>query len=115
MPEELLDDTEVGAPLEEMGRKRVPEPVRVAEEAANGARVEAASPDRKEDGVVRSDREGRSAGPEVPRDVLTPRVTWADPAAYDAQATQLAEMFRDNFRTFEPTVTAAVRAAGPNV
>src|SRR5688572_18167887 len=69
VPEELLDDAEVGAALEEMGRERVPEPVRVAEEAADGARVEASSPDREEDRVVRSDGEGRPAGLEVARHV----------------------------------------------
>ena len=40
----------------------------VAEEAADGARVEAASPDREEDGVVRSDCEAGLPS-EVARDV----------------------------------------------
>jgi phosphoenolpyruvate carboxykinase (ATP) len=52
--------------------------------------------------------------PNVPSDVLKPRTTWADGAAYDAQAARLARMFVENFRTFEQGVTADVRAAGPN-
>ncbi len=51
--------------------------------------------------------------PDVPADVLKPRATWADPAAYDAQAAKLAKMFVDNFKSFEADVTPEVRAAGP--
>src|SRR5690606_4371270 len=53
------------------------------------------------------------AVPEVPSDVLTPRGTWADAAAYDAQAAKLAGMFRENFRQFEDQVDARVKEAGP--
>ncbi|MFN8059358.1 MAG: phosphoenolpyruvate carboxykinase [Vicinamibacterales bacterium] len=53
--------------------------------------------------------------PGVPADVLKPRGTWADAAAYDAQATKLAKMFAENFQTFEPNVAAGVKAAGPRV
>jgi len=49
----------------------------------------------------------------VPSEVLTPRLTWSDPAAYDRQARTLAGMFVENFRTFEATVEPDVRAAGP--
>ena len=52
--------------------------------------------------------------PDVPAEVLNPRNTWSDHAAYDAQAFKLARMFAENFKTFEPTVDARVRAAGPN-
>jgi phosphoenolpyruvate carboxykinase (ATP) len=51
--------------------------------------------------------------PGVPREVLDPRETWGDPAAYDAMAAKLAGMFRDNFRKFEQQVSEGVRAAGP--
>lgn len=40
--------------------------------------------------------------PDVPSEVLDPRNTWADKAAYDAQAHKLAGMFVDNFKTYEP-------------
>jgi phosphoenolpyruvate carboxykinase (ATP) len=53
--------------------------------------------------------------PGVPSEVLNPRSTWADPAAYDAQARKLAEMFRDNFATFAPHVWPEVTASGPRV
>jgi phosphoenolpyruvate carboxykinase (ATP) len=51
--------------------------------------------------------------PDVPGGVLDPRSTWADDAAYDAQATKLARMFIENFKTFEADVDASVVAAGP--
>ena len=53
--------------------------------------------------------------PDVPAGVLTPRATWKDPAAYDAQAKKLAKMFIDNFKTFEATAAPDVRAAGPKL
>ena len=52
--------------------------------------------------------------PDVPSDVLMPRNTWADGAAYDEQAAKLARMFAENFKTFENGVSAEVLAAGPN-
>lgn len=51
-----------------------------------------------------------SAVPDVPNEVLTPRSTWSDGAAYDAQAHKLSEMFRKNFEKFgsvDPTIVAA--------
>lgn len=45
--------------------------------------------------------------------ILNPRDTWEDSAAYDAQAAKLAQMFVDNFKTYEPYVDAAVKAAAP--
>ena len=51
--------------------------------------------------------------PDVPADVLKPRTTWANPAEYDAQAVKLANMFVENFKSFEADVAADVRAAGP--
>jgi phosphoenolpyruvate carboxykinase (ATP) len=53
--------------------------------------------------------------PDVPSHVLTPRETWPDAAAYDAQARKLATMFRENFARYAPEVPTAVRGAGPLV
>jgi len=50
--------------------------------------------------------------PDVPTDVLMPKNTWRDGAAYDAQAATLAEMFRKNFEKFG-SVDTAIRNAGP--
>jgi phosphoenolpyruvate carboxykinase (ATP) len=46
--------------------------------------------------------------------ILTPRDTWADPAAYDAQAQKLVRMFIENFQKFESHVDPDVRAAAPS-
>jgi phosphoenolpyruvate carboxykinase (ATP) len=51
--------------------------------------------------------------PGVPREVLSPRETWKDPSAYDAQAKKLAGMFAKNFVQFANDVSAEVRAVGP--
>jgi phosphoenolpyruvate carboxykinase (ATP) len=52
--------------------------------------------------------------PGVPDDVLDPRKTWKDPAAYDAQAQKLTALFRKNFEQFADAVTPVVRNAGPS-
>jgi phosphoenolpyruvate carboxykinase (ATP) len=52
---------------------------------------------------------------DVPSEVLDPRSTWADKAAYDAQARKLAAMFIENFKAFEGDVNPAVMKAGPQV
>ena len=51
--------------------------------------------------------------PGVPDALLLPRGTWNDAAAYDAQASRLSQMFRENFAQFADHVHAAVRDAGP--
>ena len=51
--------------------------------------------------------------PGVPTEVLDPRGTWSDGAAYDAQALQLARMFHANFQAFAEAVRPEVTAAGP--
>jgi len=49
----------------------------------------------------------------VPSEILDPRSTWSDTAAYDAAAQQLAGMFRENFARYADRVSDGVRAAGP--
>jgi phosphoenolpyruvate carboxykinase (ATP) len=55
------------------------------------------------------------AVPDVPTEILDPRSTWADKAAYDAQAQKLAAMFVENFKNFADQVPERVREAGPRV
>ncbi len=52
--------------------------------------------------------------PGVPGHILDPRETWPDKAAYDAQARELADLFRQNFTRFESQVGEEVRNAGPS-
>ena len=47
--------------------------------------------------------------PNVPPEILAPRNTWADKPAYEAAARKLAGLFRDNFKTYESSVSAEVR------
>jgi phosphoenolpyruvate carboxykinase (ATP) len=49
--------------------------------------------------------------PGVPSEVLNPRNTWADKAAYDAQARHLVALFEKNFEGFSGAVGEDVRAA----
>lgn len=51
--------------------------------------------------------------PGVPDAILQPRNTWKDPAAYDAQASKLAGMFKENFQAYVKDVPDEVAAAGP--
>jgi phosphoenolpyruvate carboxykinase (ATP) len=51
--------------------------------------------------------------PDVPATMLWPRNTWSDENAYDRQATELAGLFKENFKQF--TVPGEdVRKAGPH-
>jgi len=49
--------------------------------------------------------------PGIPDEVLDPRRTWADKAAYDRQAKALVHRFEENFANFEGGVGDDVRAA----
>jgi len=55
------------------------------------------------------------AVPGVDAKILNPRDTWADKAAYDAQARKLVTMFRENFKKFEAHVAADVLQAAPQL
>ena len=49
--------------------------------------------------------------PGVDTALLDPRGTWNDPAAYDAQAAKLVQMFADNFEQYVPYIDEDVKAA----
>jgi len=48
--------------------------------------------------------------PGVDADLLDPRGTWSDPAAYDTAAARLVDMFAENFEQFLPHIDSDVRA-----
>jgi phosphoenolpyruvate carboxykinase (ATP) len=54
-----------------------------------------------------------SSCPQVPAELLLPRQTWKDAAAYDTTARKLAGLFREIFTHFADRATAEVRQAGP--
>ena len=51
--------------------------------------------------------------PGVPPELLLPRETWRDPAAYDAGAAKLATLFRENFKAYEGGASIEVKGAEP--
>jgi phosphoenolpyruvate carboxykinase (ATP) len=53
--------------------------------------------------------------PGVPAEILWPRDTWGDPAAYDAAAQKLASLFIENFKKYEGGVSPEVRSASPSL
>ncbi|MGB0843869.1 MAG: phosphoenolpyruvate carboxykinase [Alphaproteobacteria bacterium] len=53
--------------------------------------------------------------PNVPDEVLDPKLTWADPAAYDAAATNLAKRFEANFAKYQSTSDASIQEAAIKV
>jgi phosphoenolpyruvate carboxykinase (ATP) len=55
------------------------------------------------------------ACPGVDPALLNPRDAWADPAAYDAAAREVAALFEKNFAKFEGRVDSAIAAGGIHV
>jgi phosphoenolpyruvate carboxykinase (ATP) len=51
----------------------------------------------------------------VPSEILVPRNTWPDAAAYDAQAAKLAALFTKNFAKYADVASADIRGAGPRI
>jgi phosphoenolpyruvate carboxykinase (ATP) len=51
----------------------------------------------------------------VPTDVLNPRSSWTDKAAYDATARKLAGLFHQNFEEYAPAASPEVLAGAPKV
>jgi phosphoenolpyruvate carboxykinase (ATP) len=51
----------------------------------------------------------------VPAEILNPRNTWADVAAYDAMAKKLAGQFIQNFEKYANGVTAEILEAAPTI
>ena len=51
--------------------------------------------------------------PGLPSELLHPRSTWSDPAAYDAKAAELAALFTENFAAYADQAGEAVANSGP--
>ncbi len=50
----------------------------------------------------------------VPAEIMDPRQTWSDKAAYDAKAQHLVQLFAQNFKAYENDVAKEVLAAQPS-
>jgi phosphoenolpyruvate carboxykinase (ATP) len=55
------------------------------------------------------------AVPGVPSEILDPRNTWANKAAYDQTATELAEKFVRNFEKYADSASTEILAGAPTV
>jgi phosphoenolpyruvate carboxykinase (ATP) len=53
--------------------------------------------------------------PGIPAEILNPRETWKDTAAYDRKARELAEMFEKNFAENASDAPAEIKKAGPKL
>lgn len=55
------------------------------------------------------------ACPGVPEELLDPRNTWTDKAAYDRQARALAQLFNENFEKYAALTPPEILAAAPRI
>ncbi|NQV72894.1 phosphoenolpyruvate carboxykinase (ATP), partial [bacterium] len=53
--------------------------------------------------------------PGVPKEVLIPRDTWTDKAAFDQNAAKLAGLFNSNFEKYREGSSAEIASAGPKI
>lgn len=53
--------------------------------------------------------------PDVPKEILNPKNTWADQQAYDQKANKLAESFIANFKQYEEYANGTILAASPKI
>ena len=53
--------------------------------------------------------------PNIPSDILNPKDTWDDKAAFDKTANNLAEQFVKNFEVYEAQTSEAILSAAPKV
>jgi len=53
--------------------------------------------------------------PGVPNDILMPRATWEDPAAYDEKAAHLVGLFNEHFQQYEEMAAPEIIEAGPQM
>lgn len=55
------------------------------------------------------------ACPNVPSEILNPRMTWKDPVAFDSNAKNLAGQFTKNFLKYASVASDEIKCAGPKV
>lgn len=53
--------------------------------------------------------------PDVPNEILNPKNTWADKAAFDKKASELATSFVNNFKKFEANANSEIMNAAPKI
>lgn len=53
--------------------------------------------------------------PDVPSEILNPKYTWSNQAAYDQAALDLAHAFVSNFKQFEEFASDEIKNAGPRI
>ena len=92
MAEELLNDAKVSTTLEQVSGERVAEPMGMAEEPPDRARVEPAPSCGEEDGVVRARRELRPTGPEIARELQRSLLSERDDTLLPALAAHVHDL-----------------------